>query len=157
MTRRRKFLLSVLGLAGLAGLGLWGFGRGAIESEIVSVLRRRLGYLKLDEEGLHAFARDQTTKILTKRMSMSRVRYHLVATVGPTFKRFQRSTDTRSRTERIEDMFVSTFLLSSDFFTHGSDESRVVRYVAYYDALLHPCSSPFARPAFDGAAPRANS
>jgi hypothetical protein len=146
MITRRSLLLGGLAVFGIAGVGLFGFGRAGLESEIVAILRRRLGYLKLDEDGLRAYAKDQTGVFLAKRPSLSRLRYHFISAVGPSFKRFQRSTDTRSRLERMEDQFVSTFLISSDFFFNGSDESRVVRYKYFYDPLVHPCGSPFARP-----------
>ena len=151
MITRRGLLLAAFGLAGLAGLGLWGFGRAAIESEIAAILRRRLAFLALDEAGVRAFAHDQAGRILAKRMSMNRIRYHLLSNVMPTFGRFQRSTDRRSRVERAEDLLVSTYLVSSDFFYRNGDESRTVLYIAYYDALAHPCSSPFARPVAAGA------
>jgi len=151
MNRRRQFLLGGLGLVGLLGLGLWGFGRTALEGQIVAALRRRLDYLRLDDDGLHAFARDQAAVLLAKRPSLGRLRYHLVAAVGPSFARFYRSTDKRTRLERMEDSFAATYLMSSDFFFHGADESRPVRYVNFYDATLHPCSNPFARPVQDTA------
>jgi hypothetical protein len=146
MITRRRFLLGGLGALVLAGAGIIGFGRPALEAEIVAILRRRLDYLKLDDEGLHAYARDQVGVLLAKRPSLGRLRYHFVSAVGPTFKRFMRSTDTRSRMERMGDMFVSTYLISSDFFTNGSDESRIVRYVGFYDPMVRPCGSPFSRP-----------
>ena len=146
MIPRRRLLLGAVGLGAIAGLGLWGFGRAVIEAEIVSLLRKRLAFLKLNEEGLRAYAKDQTGALLAKRPTLSRLRYHFVSAVGPSFKRFARSTDTRSRMERMEDTVVSTFLVSSDFFLHGADESRVVQYLNLYDAMVHPCASPFARP-----------
>jgi hypothetical protein len=36
------------------------------------------------------------------------------------------------------------FLLSSDFFQGGADESRRVRYVGFYDPSLTPCINPLA-------------
>jgi len=42
------------------------------------------------------------------------------------------------------------YLLSSDFFQNHADESRTVRYLAYYDLLI-PCQNPFARPAVEPA------
>lgn len=149
MIKRRSFLLGGLGVLGLAALGVWGFGRSALESEIVSILRRRLSFLKLDEEGLHAYAKDQIAALLAKRPSLNRLRYHFVSAVGPSFKRFQRSADTRGLIERTEDQFVSTYLISSDFFFTDADPSRLVRYRFFYDALSHPCASPFARPLAD--------
>ena len=35
------------------------------------------------------------------------------------------------------------FLLSTDFFVHGEDESRPLAYRAFHDAYLSPCASPF--------------
>ncbi len=148
MISRRKLLWGGLGVVGIAGLGLLGLGRPAIESKIVSVLRKRLSYLTLDEAGLRSFASDQTTKILAKRVSLNRMRYHLVSTFGSSYKRFERSSDTRSRVVQAEDLLVSTYLLSSDFFINGSAEARTVQYLAYYDPM-RPCGNPFARPAVD--------
>ena len=143
--KRRQFLLGGLGFFALAGLGVWGFGRQGIESAIVRILRKRLDFLRLDETGLHAFAKDQATKIIDKRVTMARLRYHLLANVGPTFRRFQRSNIKRSRVEQMEDIVVTTYLLSSDFFVNGSDETRLVKYRGYYDPMV-PCGNPFARP-----------
>lgn len=148
MNTRRKFLLGLGSVGVLGGLGLWGFGRDGIENAIVSVLRKRLDFLNLHEPGLNAFAADQTSKILAKRVSMGRLRYHFLSAVSSSFKRYERASVARTRRERAEDLLVSTYLLSSDFFINGSDESREVRYVAYYDAM-RPCNNPFARPPED--------
>jgi hypothetical protein len=129
-------------------LGAWGFGRLGLQLEIASILRRRLSFLKLDEGGIRAFAKDQTRAIFGKKIpTWNRLRYHMTAS-GVSFKRFYRSTDTRSRFARFEDTLVSTYLLSSDFFWNGSDESRNINYVAYYDPI-RACSNPFARPVVD--------
>jgi hypothetical protein len=148
MIKRRKLIMGGLAVAGIAGLGTWGFGRSVIESEIASVLRKHLRYLKLDEEGLRSFAKDQTTRILAKRVSMSRMRYHVASTFGSSSTRFERSSETGSSIERAQDVIVSTYLLSSDFFVYGSDETRTIRYLKYYDPM-HACGNPFARPIVD--------
>lgn len=144
---RRRVLLGGLGIIGVLGLGALGLGRIGVEAKIVAVLRRRLDFLELDPDGLHTFARDQVRAVLDKRLpTWNRLRYHFVSTVAPSFMRYYRSADTRSRITRAEDSLVSTFLLSSDFFLNGSDESRLVRYVAFYNPL-RPCTGdPFARP-----------
>jgi hypothetical protein len=36
------------------------------------------------------------------------------------------------------------YLLSSDFFRHGADESRTVEYVGFYDPDVTPCNNPLA-------------
>lgn len=149
---RRRAILGGLVLAGVAGVGAWGLGHVGLKAEIVSILRRRLGYLKLDDTGVRAFAKDQTDAAFHKKIpTWNRLRYHLLAAAAPSYKRFFRSADTRSRIVRLEDNLVSTYLLSSDFFLNGADESRTVKYVGYYDPL-RPCQNPFARPAIDAGA-----
>jgi hypothetical protein len=145
MITRRKFLLSTFGILGASGLAIYGFGRSGIEAAIVALLRKRLDYLKMDSDGLHAFASDQATKILAKRVSTARLKYHFAAAVESSSSRFQRSTATGSRLQRAEDVLVRTYLISSDFFANGADESKLIRYVAYYDPM-RACSNPFARP-----------
>ena len=148
MIKRRQFLLGGLGIAAAAALGLAGLGRPAIEAEIVAGIRKRLPFLTLDDTGLHAFAQDQVATLLAKRPTLNRLKYHFMSHVAPSFTRYLRSTDTRTRLEQTLDNFTSTYLLSSDFFINGSDESEPVRYLAFYDPLL-ACGNPFARPALD--------
>jgi hypothetical protein len=146
---RRRLIVGGLGAVGAAGLGAWGLGRLGFRMEIASILRRRLGFLKMDEGGIRAFAKDQTRATFSKKIpTWNRLRYHMLASGASSFKRFYRSTDTPSRMGRFEDTLVSTYLLSSDFFWNGSDESRAVNYVAYYDPS-RPCHNPFARPVLD--------
>jgi hypothetical protein len=146
---RRRLILGGLGAAGVAALSAWGLGRLGYRVEIASILRRRLSFLKLDEGGVRAFAKDQTNATFAKKIpTWNRMRYHLLASGGSSFKRFYRSTDNRSRIGGFEDTVVSTYLLSSDFFWNGSDESQKINYVALYDPN-QPCHSPFARPVAD--------
>lgn len=37
------------------------------------------------------------------------------------------------------------YLMSTDFFQNGADESRTVRFVAFYDPYLSPCWNPCVR------------
>ena len=149
MINRRRLILGGLGVAGVAGLGAWGLGHWGLHREIVSVLHRRLSFLKLEEEGVRAFARDQTAAAFNKKIpTWTRLRYHFLSAGAPSFKRFYRSTEQLSRVARLEEMLVSTYLLSSDFFSNGADESRTIKYVAYYDPM-RGCQNPFARPAVD--------
>jgi len=148
MMNRRRFVVAGAAIAVVGGGG-WVLGHWGLESQIGGILRRRLPYLKLDPEGVRAFAKDQSAAILGKKIpTWNRLRYHFLASSAASYKRFYRSADVRSRRARLEDGLVSTYLLSSDFFTGGMDESRTVHYVRYYDAGL-PCQNPFARPAVD--------
>jgi hypothetical protein len=71
-------------------------------------------YLKLDESGVRAF-----------------VTAH------------QSSSNAAETGERARADTMSRYLLSTDFFRHGSDESRIVRFVAYHDPVTAPCLNPF--------------
>jgi hypothetical protein len=150
MIQRRKFLIGGIAVASIAALGTWGFGRSVIESQIAAILRKHLRYLTLDEEGVRSYAKDRTTRILAKRVSMSRMRYHVVSAFGTSYVRFARSSNTESGIERARQAVVSTYLLSSDFFLNGSNEARTVHYLGYYDPM-HACGNPFAQPIADNS------
>jgi hypothetical protein len=146
MIKRRRFLLVGSAIVAVAGLGALGLGRIVTESEIASAVRRRLSFLHLDEAGLHSFARDQIGTLLAKRPTWKRVQTRLrSALLKPVVVHYGGSNDTRTRRERIEDNLATVYLLSSDFFVHGADESRTVQYVNLYDPM-RACGNPFARP-----------
>lgn len=143
---RRQLLYAGLGVFAATGVGIVSVGKTLTEREIVSLLRRRLRFLQLDETGLQSFAQDYVGVILAKRPTWNRIKYHLHSVVGPTFKRFGRSNDKRTRAQRIEDDLAQIYLLSSDFFVNGADSRRLIHYVAYYDPM-RACGNPFARSA----------
>jgi hypothetical protein len=144
MLTRRGFLIGGLVAVGVAGLGVLAFGRAGAEAHIVTVVRRRLSFLKLDEAGLREFASDQVGALLAKRPTWNRLKYHFLNAFTRSFSKYDRSSDKRSRSERTTDGFASTYLLSSDFFRNGADTSRAVHYVSFYDPMI-PCGNPFAR------------
>jgi hypothetical protein len=146
MIKRRGFLIG-LGAVAIAALGVWGVDI-ASESEIVSGVRRRLPFLKFDEPGLHAFAQDYIHALLAKRPSWYRWKYHIHTLLSKPAARWGMSTDKRTRRERLEDNFATLYLLSSDLFTSGADESRTIQYVNLYDPI-RACGNPFARPVVD--------
>jgi hypothetical protein len=148
MMKRRKFLLAGLGVVAVVGVGGIAFGPMAAEAEVVSHVRSRLGFLKLDEAGLEQFAKDQVAALLAKRPTWNRWKYHFMSMFSKSFTRYEHSSDTRSRRQRMEDTIAATYLLSSDFFVNGADQSRTVRYLGFYDPL-RGCGNPFARPVID--------
>jgi hypothetical protein len=148
MATRRRFLLIAAGVVVAAAVGVVGIVPSMTESQIVTHVRRRLSFLKLDEAGLQAFARDQVAALLAKRPTWNRMKYHFFALFTNSFTKYDRSNDRRSRIERMTDQFASTYLLSSDFFINGADAARLVRYLRLYDPL-RACSNPFARPVVD--------
>lgn len=150
MITRRGILLGGLAFAAVASFGLLGADIVA-KSEIVSLVRQRLRFLKLDEAGLQSFAKDHIATVVGKRPTWNRVKYHfrlMFAKRGGVSYGF--SSDKRTRKERMADSLATTYLLSSDFFVNGADESSVVQYVSHYD-YLRPCNNPFARPPVDTA------
>jgi hypothetical protein len=143
MVARRRILIG-LGIAAAAAFGVWGVDL-ASEAEIASAVRRRLGFLRLDDAGLHSFAKDYIHSMLAKRPSWYRWKYHIQSLFRKPGARWGISTDTRSRRERIEDNLATLYLLSSDLFLKGADESRIIQYVSLYDPM-RACGVPFARP-----------
>jgi hypothetical protein len=139
MIRRRYLLLG--GLAGVVGFAGLRLAFTSDEDSIAAILHKRLDYLKLDADGVRAFARD-----LAAKHSISSVRLRSVGAMGPLYgeldptRRDFLSNGIRHGEERV----VTGYLLSSDFFLNGSDESRIVRYLGFYDPL-HACGNPFAR------------
>jgi hypothetical protein len=129
---RRRFLALGAGGASVVALGALGASRRGLLSEknqerlagnlawargahltLEERVRERFHYLRLDPEGVRAFARDFEGRN------------------GPVH-RFQ-----RPKVDPFEQ-----FLLSTDFFQNGGDETRTIRYVALYDPYLNPCWNP---------------
>jgi hypothetical protein len=123
------------------------------ELEIAAGVRRRLGFLRLDAGGVHAFARDYlhsetlyVGSMLAQRPSWSRWKFRMHSMVRGPVDRLGLSHDARTRRRRLEEAWATLFLLSSDFFATGADAARVVRYVGLFDPM-RACGNPFARPA----------
>src|SRR3984957_4130528 len=133
MISRRRLIVGGLGAVGVAGLAAWGLGRLGFQVEIASILRRRLGFLKLDEAGVRALAKDQTHATFGKKIATGNrlrdllrgvdsfffrvpawtpARHHWRAPGSSSVKRFYRSPGTRSRMGAFEDALVATYLLS---------------------------------------------
>lgn len=144
MFNRRQFL--VAGVAGFTGLVTWRFVRSSPESAIMTVVKERLDYLLLEENGLHEFARDLVAQ---KILSSNKLRMLNVA--GPLYTQLAITSYKNPLSHAVwqrEERIVSMYLMSSDFFLSGADETRLVRYTGFYDPFhdSHPCSSPFSRP-----------
>ncbi len=145
---KRRFLLVGLGAVVALGLGVAGLAPVIGAAELASHVRKRLSWLKLDEAGLNAFAKDQVHALLAKRPTSNRMKYHFMAVFSKSFTQWNHSNDKRTRNERMVDTFCETYLLSSDFFRNGADPARTVHYMSLYDPMI-PCGNPFARPAID--------
>jgi hypothetical protein len=141
-TRRRILLATLAGFGGLAA------GRLAVadaRSAIIMVLRKRLWFLQLDEEGVQQFATDLATLGV-----VSEPKLKMIQATAPLYRRidFTGRHSVAMTLRHGEERIVSTYLMASDFFLNGADESKVVRYVRLYQPAknLDACSAPFSRP-----------
>ena len=138
--KRRYFLLSAL--AGVCGIAGWRFASSNEHTAIAKVLQKRLGYLKLDPDGVQQFCRD-----LSASGAISSARLRFIDAVGPIYTLPALSSDNRidNSIRHGEDRVVTLYLLSTDFFRNGADVNRTVSYLHYYDPMI-ACGNPFARP-----------
>ncbi|HEY3731875.1 MAG TPA: hypothetical protein VGL28_11510 [Steroidobacteraceae bacterium] len=138
--KRRYFLISAL--AGAFGLAALRYAFGSDQGAIAKVVFKKLSYLKLDPAGVRQFAHD-----LARTHAISDARLRLTDALGPLYTLPALSSDNRldNAIRHGEDRITTLYLLSTDFFKNGADESREVKYLSLYDALV-ACSNPFARP-----------
>jgi len=140
--RRRRFLLLAAGgavvIAGGYGVARW--YRGDPASVIVAILERRVGYLQVDHASFERFAVQYLESRKEYRhelalMALFSLPYRYV-TPYPFLKQAH-------SLRRLESNVVSRYLLSTDFFEHGADESRPVMYVEFFDPYSIACRNPF--------------
>lgn len=117
---RRRFLLAALATPLVAWLPACGRRDGETEA-IVAAIRDGLGSLRLDDADLRVFAREFLARADRRTLA-------------------SRATDPAGFVYEV----CNRFLLSTDFFGSGADETRPIRYTAYYDPYLG-CRNPFAR------------
>ena len=127
--KRRKFIWKLAG----AGGAIAGLGAVLFTSSLKGVVERRiqgeLSFLKLDPEGLSRFVADYTSR-LTPRSKKSLEGFSFLYVSSRYSQKIRR--------------LVNVYLLSTDFFQHKMDDSRIIRYVALYDPQLRPCVNPFS-------------
>ena len=124
---RRTFIAGSLAIAGgLGALGLYFRGlagkstrpsaEGSISlgaKKLKAAIRERFDYLEFDDEVVLAFVRDR-----------------------------ERIAGRLHAKKRLGDAVFDQFLMSTDFFQQGADESSTLHYVAYYDPYATPCYNP---------------
>lgn len=141
MRRRRFLLLGVGAAAGVAasyGLskGQWGRPTAAI----VAILERRVGYLQVDRASFDRFAAEYV---------LARKRFHRELSLMSLFALPYRYVTPYAwlkqghALRRLEANVVSLYLLSTDFFENGANESRPVAYVEFHDPYGIACRNPF--------------
>jgi hypothetical protein len=116
--------------AALLGITSFRFFNTSFESAAISLIKDQLHFLRLDEEGLRKFA---TAFSESKKNDAYRF-----AIRGYSFLGIDSSQSGKVN------QLVTSYLLSSDFFRNGMDESRVVKFVALYNPYTSPCAHPFS-------------
>src|SRR5208283_3515170 len=127
--------------AGVSSLAVLRFTVTMPEQVIVDVVRKRLSYLKLDEAGVQAFARDAVAVNLVASPKL-----RAFAAVGLLHANAQVDRFNIQAIRHGEERIVSSYLLSTDFFQTGADETRTVNYLGMYNPFRSaPCLNVFAR------------
>ena len=139
--KRRTVVLLGLGLIPVAAT--WRFATAKDEEIIEMVVRRKLDYLRLEPEGVRQFAREFAARhIITTR------KLRLLAEISPIYRRWPLSSGRNAIASALrhgEDRITGNYLMGSDFFINGADESREVKFVGLLD-FRRACANPFARP-----------
>ena len=130
---RRAFLGLMASLLQAAHAG----PEGDLADSIAGVVLSELSFLKLDPSGVQAFARD----CARNDSAYSRLKWTAFFARLDIFG----LTGKQRRLANLKNDIVESYLMSSDFFIYQADETRVVRYVRYYDPQKQGCSNPFAR------------
>jgi hypothetical protein len=139
---RRTFLATGLGSGVLALLGAYRWRRRTAPDLIVAILKHRVGYLQIDPQTFVQFAEMYVARRLHHRQSLADLS---VLSGGLQYWSPYSWLERGHAFRRLEDSVVSHFLLSTDFFQHGADESRDVSFVAFYEPGNSVCRNPFAR------------
>jgi len=143
-TSRRTFLLAT----GLSGASLyfanWWFTRVRSRDYsdiLLAVLYRHLGHLKTRDGDFERFASEfPLTYRYTPLMPWAGLAAPVYSRTG-----IAAFVPGSARFRRFEEDVVSAFLLSTDFFWRGADETRELVYAGFYDPYYRPCQNPFAQ------------
>lgn len=141
---RRAFLTgAVAGLIVVAAVpyAWYHLRHGKATRIVLAVLKRRLGYLKVEPGSFERFA----AEYVEYKQSHAKQLARLSAVAFPlTYVTLYRWLPMGHPLRRLEDNVVTKYLLSTDFFFHGADESRELKYLSFYDPAAAACRNPFA-------------
>lgn len=109
---------------------------------IVAILKRRVGYLRVEHGTFHDFAKSY----ISAHEEYERKLAALSAFALPLqYLSPYRWLVHGNALRRLEDNVVSNYLLSTDFFFNSANEQRAVSYISFYDPYTRPCGNPFSR------------
>ena len=139
---RRGFLAGGLAVALASVLGFAAWRWGEPTDIVVAILKRRLGFLDVEAGVFPEFSR----AYVASRPREQRQLGMLAVVAWPfSFLTVYRFLPMGHPVRRLEDNVVTRFLMSTDFFQHGADENRPVRYLAFYDPPTTACQNFVAR------------
>ena len=144
MTRipRRRFMAAgAVGGLLLGSYAAYKWFTGDATEVVLSILERRLGHLDLPDHAFAKFSNEYVESKAPHQESLSRL---AVVSFPLRFVTPYGLLGAGHPLRRLENNVVTQFLLSTDFFQHGADETRRVNYVAFYDPVKTPCRNPFA-------------
>lgn len=140
---RRQFLkLSAVAAAAGAMPGIW-----LVQSQgkpfLEAMLKEKLSYLDIESGAIPRFV----DEFIKAKSSWLEFKSGLLGVGLNVFESVEdiKCTIGEDRFIELEHELAKNFLLSSDFFFNGANESTPVRYVRYYDAFNTACANPFAR------------
>jgi hypothetical protein len=139
---RRTFVAlgATTGLLGLYARFKWRFGDAT--EVVVAILKRRVGYLRVESESFHVFAKDY---VVFRKEYEQDLKKLSVASLPLRFMSPYAWLDQGHAFRRLEDNVVSKFLLSTDFFQNGGNDRTLVKYLSFYDPQRAVCRNPLAR------------
>lgn len=126
VTRRMLIITWLWGIASLCAIGGVFYHlfrerklllRNRYGSPEERVIREHFAYLSIDPDGLRRFLREYRRAIGPPTLDGGQATRH----------------------------FLDTFLMSTDFFRQGADESRTIHYTMLYDVYTNPCYNPLPR------------
>lgn len=137
-------IITLISGVSIYAAGWWAFKvrKGDATDLIISIIRKKLGYLKIGNSELRKFAADYQNTFSARRKWGSSWAGILspIYSVMDIYKITPYSDDFKG----FEELTVTTFLLSSDFFRNGADLNREVKYIGLYDPYEQGCENPFA-------------
>ena len=141
ISRRSFMALSILGTLSATAYAMLISRSSTYEDLVRSVLRKRLDYLELEQEGVSKFFND-----FEKRYPFEDVANRFwLKTFEPVYSYtpFIQFSPLNGRFYVFEKLVVESYMLSTDFFLNGEDENQVVNYIAFHDPYEQPCFNPF--------------
>lgn len=147
---RRTFLLSFIGIFTTVS-GIWSIKSGylsnneRIKNTIFTVFEKRLSYLKWDKTEVMIFIQDFMANIDNKIYIQNKLNKFSFLYPLYNYTNLLDKTPFASKIRSFEEKVVTNFLLSTNFFREGADETKPVKYLFYYDPYKAPCQNPLVK------------